>query len=303
MVATGFPDLFILDNTLSAAEYREKLMGAFVVNPHNPSYRYRPVDPRRPIKVVPGMDPKPVLIRDIQKIVNTTHEKEFRAKIQNLLDGHFGKDQSSSTESTAKIARKYTMDQPPDQLLALLKDKKVFDEVLELYETDPGAKNTGKLYFVTFIVTFSGWKFGKSDGAGKELGMGVTLHEPNTQLSAQVGGSGKATVENITSGEYTEEMIFGIGYHTVTLEKKKGFARLKRLSPLNRRSAYILTPHPLSYADLKIDPVRARGDGHLGMGPADPGKAPVEDPEEVAAKAEVEEARKEVGFQIREFPQ
>jgi len=301
-MAQNHNDVFLIDPTISARD-REKLMGAFVLDPKQPLRAYEP-EFKKPMDIISGVNPQPSAILDVEQTIATVKEGHFKANLQRLVKAHYGSGDSGNATHRAKSAQRYFMENPGKRIEELLRDKDVRDAVAKLYTRASGEPKT--LYFVAHIVTFDGWTVEKGAKSHKEFDVNATVKDPTKMLGpvspeAELGGGRKREHDATTKGGYKDEMIFCVGYHAVQFEKKPGWrARFARSFGSNMKG-YAPTDYEVKASDLRFEEAPTPGDGHMAMG----GGGVVEDAE--AAAAAEEEERKvnaaidETGFRINEI--
>ncbi|KAK4445444.1 hypothetical protein QBC34DRAFT_413219 [Podospora aff. communis PSN243] len=277
-------DVFLIEPTLLASELRGKLMGAIVRDPLRPALKFEP-DDRMPITIVEGMDPVPIPIRDLQQVITTVSEGNFKTNLERLANAYYGTTSSTSTTNTAKAALRYYMIQPEKKLQALVSDRKVFEKIHTMFVQHGVDK---PLFFVTQIVTFVNWNVAADVQSGSEGGGGLTIRDATGNVAGGAGlsvnGGFKRGATTKTSGEYENEMIFAMGYHRLRLKKRKGWRAFIARWRSDKRAGYIVTPFFVTGRDLFLEEGPAEGTGRLDLGDDDDEDAdPDNEPARVAA--------------------
>ena len=225
--------LWLIQPRLDASQYRDTLIGSVVQFPDLPTERHVPYRcGKLPRDMVPGLDPKPVQVRNLRFWQRRIRDASVSATLNDILEAFGERAREEDTERTATVARMWHMDSPGEQFKELLKNKQYFEELFELLRSTKDSQ----AYFVTDVVTLVNLEesdqTGRTTGAGANVNLPLEVTAPGVQLGFSAGGGAKLQVkrEEGYSAAYTEEVIVFLGYRRVVLEKVTGKrARLERM--------------------------------------------------------------------------
>ncbi|OTA00463.1 hypothetical protein A9Z42_0003920 [Trichoderma parareesei] len=212
--------LWLIQPRLDAGVYRDTLIGSVVKYPDLPTERHIPYRPgaRLPRDIVPGLDPKPVQVRNVKFWTRRIKDAGVSASLNEILEAFVDRAKEDSSEKMATVARIWHMDSPGEKFKELLKDKEYFEELFELLRS-----NHDQGYFITDIVTLTNMEISDSTGRSSGVGAGVKVPvDPAFNVNIGAGGHFQVIREKGYSAYYEEETIVFLGYRLVRLEKVEG---------------------------------------------------------------------------------
>jgi hypothetical protein len=259
--------LFLIQPRLDAGEYREKLIGSVVKYPYRPTEVYSPYDAKVLPKDIVTLDPKPVVISNINFFSSRIKDTEIRASFNGILDGFVHKGSGTTNQNAATCARVWHMDAPARKFKELLKNEAYYAELFSLLKQNDGRS----LYFIASMVTLVNMTV--VNETGKSRGAGGTAHLPvDPSMGLNVGAHGHVNSGSAAGAQatYEGEMIVLLGYREVRLEKLKGIkAKVGRTlgSPMSGFTIKDGNLMPI----ISEEPAQGNIDGVLGYRPNEAG--------------------------------
>ncbi|KAI1505236.1 hypothetical protein F5X99DRAFT_368784 [Biscogniauxia marginata] len=264
--------LFLTCPPILASEYRDKLMGACVVNPYDPIHAYSSARGQKPIDTLPQIDPIPVEIDNYYNILNASSNAKVKVKFDQIISLFFERDGSSTEAREAASAKWWKMETPHDHFQDLMADSGYRDSVVALLRKNPKEP----VYFVTNILALSTLKMDKAFQLSTKSGGHAGVRDPKTGISTQLDAEVGHSADRSAGGEFLHEMIVGLGVYEIYLTKQESWrwrAALKK-----RNSDHIIQSVPVperTLHDLRMGSSLATPpDGARFLSKSNPNKDP-----------------------------
>jgi hypothetical protein len=230
--------LFLTYPPILASEFRDKLMGACVANPYDPTNDYSSAEGPRAIDVRSEIDPRPVEINNYYSLLNTSSNAGVHATFEKIVNAFFETEADSEVARQAAKAKWWKMETPLKHLERLLADDRYRDSVLELLRRNPGEP----VYLVTNMLVLSAPQIDRAQASSTHAGLEAGVPDPHTQGTTNIvelGAEGGHSNESATGGQFMHEMIVGLGVYPIYLSKPKpaglcGLLQRKNPDPIIR---------------------------------------------------------------------
>lgn len=226
--------LWLIEPCLDASQYRDRLIGSVVRHPDIPTEAHIPYKSTRLARdMVPGLDPKPVQVRNVRFWQRRIKDAAVSASLNDIVEAFVERARNDGQQRAATVARMWHMDSPAEKFKELLRDREYLDELFELLRASPDQT----AYFITDMVTLVNLEVSDEHGATTGAGAGVTVPLADVSLApgvalglrAHAGGHAHVQREQGYSATYDDETIVFLGYRLVRLEKVAGTrARVSR---------------------------------------------------------------------------
>ncbi|KAK6074293.1 hypothetical protein SCUP234_08343 [Seiridium cupressi] len=218
--------IFLTHPPILANEYRDKLIGACIADPYDPTKDYTSIDEPYPIELRPKIDPKPVDIDNYYDVLNTSSNKHVKATFERIITAFFERNNETTEAREAASAKWWKMETPQENFRTLMSDKGYYESVFALLDRNSG----GPVYLVTNILVLSAPKIDKAKASSRRDGASAAVPDPQTHGTTNivdVGGEVGRSTEGSTGGQFRHEMIVGLGVYEVYLAKPPATSRLR----------------------------------------------------------------------------
>ncbi|KAF3019281.1 hypothetical protein E8E14_007348 [Neopestalotiopsis sp. 37M] len=220
--------IFLTHPPILASEYRDKLIGACVANPYNPTNAYSSADRPWPKELIPRIDPKEVEIDNYRDVLDRSSTSHAKAVFEKIITLFFERDSNTTEAREAASAKWWSMETPQDHFERLMEQSSYRNSVLKLLKKNQG----NPVYLVTNILVLSAPKVDKTRRTSRKDGASAAIPDPHTHGATNIVdvsvGAGRST-EGSIGGQFRHEMIVGLGVYEVNVPKPKATSWFRRI--------------------------------------------------------------------------